>query len=89
VPGTDVVQVYATQPTTHDIVVAPIRRLVGFARVTLAPGQTRNVAIPISLSALATTPGDIQSFGPTVVQPGDYQLQLASGSLRAPFTIHR
>jgi beta-glucosidase len=70
-------------------VVAPIRRLVGFARVTLNPGQTRNVAIPIALSALATTPGDIQSTGRPVVQPGDYQLQLATGSLRAPFTIHR
>jgi beta-glucosidase len=85
--GTDVVQVYATQPTTHEVVVAPIRRLVGFARVTLAPGQTRTVAIPISLSALATTPGDIQSYAPPVVQPGDYQLTV--GAMRAPFTIHR
>jgi beta-glucosidase len=85
--GTDVVQVYATQPTTHDVVVAPIRRLVGFARVTLAPGQTRNVAIPISLGALATTPGDIQSTARPVVQPGDYQLTV--GTMRAPFTIHR
>jgi beta-glucosidase len=85
--GTDVVQVYATQPTTHDIVVAPIRRLVGFARVTLRAGQTRTVAIPISLSALATTPGDIQSFGPPGVQPGDYQLTV--GTMTAPFTINR
>src|SRR3954451_11086606 len=85
--GTDVVQVYAEQPTTHEIVIAPPRRLVGFARVTLDPGQTRTVAIPISLSALATTPGDIQSAAPPVVQPGDYQL--AVGAMRAPFTIHR
>src|SRR4051794_11417130 len=85
--GTDIVQVYATQPTTHDVVIAPIRRLVGFARVTLDPGQTRTVAIPISLNALATTPGDIQSAAPPVVQPGDYQL--AVGAMRAPFTIHR
>jgi beta-glucosidase len=87
--GTDVVQIYATQPTTHSVVIAPIRRLVGFARVTLDAGQTRTVAIPISLGALATTPGDIQSTARPVVQPGDYQLQLATGSLRAPFTIHR
>src|SRR4051812_38119571 len=85
--GTDVVQVYATRPTTHDIVLAPTRRLVGFARVTLNPGQTRTVAVPISLSALATTPGDIQSFGPPVVQPGDYALTV--GTMTAPFTIHR
>ena len=33
--GTEVVQVYALQPTTHNIIVAPSRRLVGFTRVTL------------------------------------------------------
>jgi beta-glucosidase len=84
--GTDVVQVYAEQPTTHDVVVAPTRRLVGFARVTLGPGQSRRVEIPISLNALAVTPGDIESFAPARVQPGDYVLDV--GTMRAPFTIH-
>jgi Fibronectin type III-like domain len=58
--GTDVVQVYAGQPTTHDVVVVPTRRLVGFLRVPLDPGQTQTVRIPISLGALASTPGDIE-----------------------------
>ena len=80
-------QVYATQPTTHNVVIAPIRRLVGFARVTVAAGQTKTVAIPISLGALATTPGDIQSSAPPVVQPGEYALNV--GTVSAPFTIHR
>jgi beta-glucosidase len=83
--GTDVVQVYAEQPTTHDVVVAPIRRLVGFQRVTLGPGQTQTVRIPISLGALARTPGDIESFGPARVQSGDYQLDV--GTMHVPFTI--
>ncbi len=83
--GTDVVQVYAEQPTTHDIVVAPARRLVGFARVTLDPGQTKTVSIPISLGALATTPGDIESFAPPRIPSGDYQLDV--GSMHVPFTI--
>jgi beta-glucosidase len=85
--GTDLVQVYAEQPTTHDIVVAPTRRLVGFARVDLAPGQTQTVSVPIALSALAITPGDIESFAPPSVQPGDYQLDV--GAMHAPFTIRR
>jgi beta-glucosidase len=85
--GTDVVQVYAEQPTTHDVVVAPTRRLVGFARVTLAPGQTQTVQVPISLSALATTPGDIESFAPPRVPAGAYQLDV--GTMHVPFTIGR
>jgi len=85
--GTDVVQVYAEQPTTHDVVVAPTRRLVGFLRVPLGPGQTQTVRIPVSLDALASTPGDVESFGPPRVQPGEYQLDV--GAMHVPFTIHR
>ena len=83
--GTDVVQVYALEPTTHDIVLAPVRRLVGFARVTLEPGQSKRVAVPMALRALATTPGDIDSSASPRVRSGDYQL--AVGDLRAPMAI--
>jgi beta-glucosidase len=83
--GTDVVQVYAEQPTTHEVVVAPTRRLVGFARVTLGPGESRFVKIPVSLAMLARTPGDIQSFSPPSVEPGAYRLDV--GSMHADFTI--
>ena len=83
--GTDVVQVYALQPTTHDIVLAPPRRLVGFARVTLGPGESKRVQVPLALSALATTPGDIDSSAPPRVRSGDYQL--AVGTLTAPLAI--
>jgi beta-glucosidase len=85
--GTDVIQVYAEQPTTHNIVLAPRRRLVGFTRVTLDPGQTKTVSVPISLSALATTPGDIESVAPPRVLPGNYQLDV--GAMHVPFTIRR
>ena len=85
--GTDVVQVYAEQPTTPDVVVAPIRRLVGFTRVTLAAGASSTVRIPIALDALARTPGDIQSTARPRVEPGDYQLDV--GAMTAAFTIRR
>jgi beta-glucosidase len=84
--GTDVVQVYAEQPTTHDVIIAPIRRLVGFARVTLSAGQSQRVEIPISLDALAVTPGDIESYSQPRVPPGVYQLDV--GTMHVPFTIH-
>ena len=72
--GTEVVQVYAEQPVTHDPVIAPLRRLVGFARVNVDAGQSQQVQVPIVTQALATTPGDIQAFAPPRVRPGDYQL---------------
>jgi beta-glucosidase len=85
--GTDVVQVYAEQPTTHDVVLVPTRRLVGFARVTLDPGQSTTVHVPIALSALATTPGDIASAEPARVEPGEYQLDV--GTMQTPLRIRR
>ena len=77
--GTDVVQVYATQPTTHDIVIAPIRRLVGFARVDCRRGPDPDGGDP----DLAGRAGDDARRHPElrlrrVVQPGDYQLNVGT-----------
>ena len=55
--------------------------------LTLDPGQTQTVRVPISLGALAVTPGDIESFEPARVQPGAYRLVV--GALHADFTITR
>jgi beta-glucosidase len=83
--GTDLVAVFASQPVTHDVVVAPTRRLVGFARVTLAPGESQVVRVPIALKMLAVTPGDIESFAPPRVPPGAYTLTV--NDMHADFTI--
>jgi beta-glucosidase len=83
--GVDVVPVFAEQPTTHDIVMAPMRRLVGFARVRVPAGHTAHVRIRLSLRALARTPGDIQSTARPRIQPGDYRLDV--GSEQVPFSI--
>jgi beta-glucosidase len=86
--GVDIVQLYAEQPVTHSVIVAPARRLVGFKRVTLAAGQSKVVRIPVALGALARTPGDIESSARPRVQAGDYVLHVGfSGGPSAPFTI--
>jgi beta-glucosidase len=87
VAGTDVVPVYVHQPVS--LVVVPPQRLVGFARVTLTPGQTKTVHVAFPASALAVTPGDISGAAPPQVELGAYQVQIGTpASLSADFTIH-
>ena len=82
--GATVVPVYVHQPVS-DIVVPP-HRLVGWARVELAAGQSQTVHVSFPTSALAVTAGDINGDGPRRVEPGDYQVEV--GSQSAAFSIH-
>jgi beta-glucosidase len=82
--GTQVAQVYVHQPVS-DVVVPP-QRLVGFARVDLAPGQSTVVHVSFPASALAVTPGDIDSTAKPQVESGGYQVQV--DSMSADFTIN-
>ena len=87
VAGTDVVPVYVHQPVS--VVVVPPQRLVGFARVTLNPGQTKTVHVAFPASALAVTPGDIEGIAAPQVEVGAYQAQIGTpATLSADFTIH-
>jgi beta-glucosidase len=81
--GADVVPVYVHRPTSD--VVAPPQRLVGFARVTLAAGASQEVHVTFPVSKLAVTPGDIDGTEEPAVEPGAYQVQVASMS--ADFTV--
>ena len=74
--GADVVPVYVHQPVSRGVIVVPPKRLVGFARVQLAAGQSKVVRVAFPVSALAVTAGDIDAAGPRVVQPGAYQVQV-------------
>jgi beta-glucosidase len=86
--GTEIVPVYVHQPISA--IVVPNQRLVGFARVTLDPGQAKTVNVSFPASALAVTPGDIESSGSPSVELGSYQVQIGTpASLHADFTIHR
>ncbi len=81
--GTDVVPVYVHQPVSD--VVAPDRRLVGFARVTLEPGASQTVKVSFPASKLAVTPADINADGRPAVEPGAYQARV--DNLTASFTL--
>jgi beta-glucosidase len=90
--GTEIVPVYVSQPVSS--VVTPPQRLVGFARVTLAAGQSKIVRVSFPVATLGEAQGDINASGPPSVQPGGYVLQLDKNSVTpydvevsAPFTV--
>jgi beta-glucosidase len=85
--GTDIVPLYVHQPVS--LVVVPPQRLVGFARVTLAAGQSKTVQVSFGVSQLAVTPGDIESSSSPAVETGAYQVQIGTpATLTADFTVH-
>jgi beta-glucosidase len=87
VAGTDVVPVYVHQPVSA--VVVPPQRLVGWARVTLDPGQSKTVQVSFPATGLAVTPGDISGTAAPQVELGAYQAQIGTpATLSADFTIH-
>jgi beta-xylosidase len=70
----DVVQLYLSDPVAS--VVRPVRRLVGFARVDLAPGETRTVRFAASADLAAFT----GRTGTRIVEPGTIVLSLGRSS---------
>ena len=73
--GDEVVQVYARP--VHPGTTAPRQWLVGFQRVTLQPGESKDVAIPVAAERLRRwdEPGNRY-----VVDPGAYELRVGSAS---------
>lgn len=73
-PGTEVVQLYLHDPVAQTT--RPVVRLVGFARVDLAPGHAAVVTFAV--------PADLASFtglrGTRVVEPGDVELRFGRSS---------
>jgi hypothetical protein len=69
--GSEVVQLYLHDPVAS--VVRPVQRLVGFARLALAPGETGEArfAMPVDLAAFVGNDGD------WVVEAGALELRLA------------
>jgi beta-glucosidase len=91
--GTDIVPVYVAQPVSS--VVVPPQRLVGFTRVTLDAGQSKQVTVKFAVSTLGESQGDINASGPPTVEPGSYVVELNKNTTKpydvatsAPFTIH-
>ncbi|WP_210418472.1 beta-glucosidase family protein [Agromyces intestinalis] len=72
--GAEVVQLYLHDPVAS--IVRPVQRLIGFARVELAPGEAADVRFVV--------PADLASFtsrdGERIVEPGELVLGLGRSS---------
>lgn len=81
--GAEVVQLYSSDCVAS--VARPDRQLLGFTRLTLAPGETRQVVFTIHLSRLAFFNAQMRF----VVEPGAFTLSIGASSvdIRAEQTI--
>lgn len=78
VPGAETVQLYAVDPVAQ--VTRPVRALLGFAKVALAPGEQATVRFHVHTDRLAFTGLD----GRRVVEAGEILLYAGSSSLDTP-----
>jgi beta-glucosidase len=72
--GDEVVQVYLRDEISS--VTRPVKELVGFRRVTLAPGESRDVSIPIEPRAFALWNTEMKR----VTEPGTFQIMTGANS---------
>ncbi|GHJ45966.1 beta-glucosidase [Catellatospora sp. TT07R-123] len=79
--GTEVVQLYLHDPVAQ--VTRPVVRLIGYARVPLAPGQARRVAFTVHADLTAFT----GRSGRRVVEPGDTELRFGASSADFRHTV--
>ncbi len=82
--GDEVVQLYIHDPVAS--ISQPVRRLRGFERVTLSPGQTRTVTFTLDKSDF----GFYDNRGEFVVEPGQIDVYAGSSSaatMKKTFTV--
>jgi beta-glucosidase len=83
-PGDDVAQLYIHESGTT--ILQPVRRLDGFQRVTLAPGQSKTVRFTVGPSNI----GFYDNQGRFGVEPGTVDVYVgdsSTGGLRGQFTV--
>ncbi|MGA7107216.1 MAG: glycoside hydrolase family 3 C-terminal domain-containing protein [Terracidiphilus sp.] len=78
--GTEIAEVYARLPLSAD---EPYRRLAGWTRVTLSPGESKIVSVPIVERVLKTFDDEKNAWNMT---PGDYQVFVGGSSDNTPLT---
>ena len=83
--GDEVVQLYLSQPRSA---VTPLHTLGAFARMRIAPGETKRVTLRVAPRTL----GAVNAKGERVVAPGTYGVfvggaQPGSGGVRGSFTM--
>ncbi len=79
-PGTETAEVYARLPKGTD---EPYKRLVGWTRVALAPGESKAVSVAIDDRVLKTFDEEKNAWNLT---PGDYQVLVGGSSDNTPLT---
>jgi beta-glucosidase len=80
VAGTEVVQLYVRNKVAS--VEQPVRELKGFARVTLAPAETKHVQFPLGFNELSFYNVDLKR----TVEPTTYDLWVGGSSLASQET---
>ena len=82
--GDEVVQLYVRYPESK--VERPLKQLRGFERVTLAPGETRTVALRLAAEDLAYWSPERHAW---VTEPGRVELMVGSSSADADLKLRR
>jgi beta-glucosidase len=82
--GEEVVQLYVRYPESK--VVRPLKQLRGFQRVSLAPGETRAVALQLAAEDLAYWSAESHAW---VVEPGRVELMVGPSSADADLELRR
>ncbi|WP_090614778.1 beta-glucosidase family protein [Natrinema salaciae] len=72
--GEHIVEVYNTE--FYGSVLQPQRRLMGFERVALQPGESATVDVELDLATLEVVPGDVPGDQAAVVEAGEYELSV-------------
>ncbi|WP_324756709.1 glycoside hydrolase family 3 N-terminal domain-containing protein [Haloarcula sp. GH36] len=83
--GEHIVELYNTQ--SYGSVLQPIRRLLGYERVSLDAGERTTVEITADLRALEVVPGDVLALGPKVVEAGEYELTVGQDGPTTTLTV--
>jgi beta-glucosidase len=78
--GTEIAEVYASLPDSAD---EPPKRLVGWARVELAPGESKQVSVPIARDLLTVYDEASDSWK---LVPGSYVIRVGGSSQSLPMT---
>jgi beta-glucosidase len=84
-PGDEVVQLYVRDLVSS--ITRPVKELKGFARISLAPGETRSVALDITPDRLAFWNIDRER----VVEPGEFAIMVGPSSVElqtVKLTVH-
>jgi len=83
--GEHVVEVFNTQ--SYGSVLQPLRRLLGYERVSLDAGERTTAEVTLDLSALEVVPGDVLALGPMAVEAGDYELTVGADGPTTTLTV--